>query len=268
MALILAAGSNLYAQDAKKNVYLEIACFKSNAPGASKLFTEFAKPFHEELIRQGVLVGWAFYKVDFPNGSDCNCEFREVRAFTDIKSMDILSSDAFTMEVAQKVFPDQNLEELMVMFREKVEFKNSQIYALEDELVPGPSKSHMLVVNFMDVKQGMDSEYEKMEKEVFKPVHEASRKAGKLVDWSMWERVIPYGADFDHDYLTIDVWGSYENMADQDMGAFWKEIHPDMKPGEAFAKMDEIRDLRRAEVWISVVRADAPKTQEASSSNK
>ena len=270
LALLFVSSVQLTAQDAKeapKNIFIEVACFKSKAPGVSEMFKKYGKAWHEELIRQGVLINWAFFAVDFPNGEDCECNYREVRVFTDMKTMDKLSSPEYGMEVAQKVFPDEDLELLMKSFRDKIDFRHSTVYELKDELIPGPSNSNMIVVNFMDVKPGMGSEYEKMESEVFKPVHSASQKAGHLVDWSLWERVLPYGSSFDHDYLTVDVWGSYENMAKADSGASWKAVYPDKNPADIYKKMAETRDLLKAEIWINVARAEPNKKPDASSSN-
>ena len=267
--LIFLTSFKLAAQDAKEapnDIFIEVACFKSKAPGASEMFKKYGKAWHEELIRQGVLINWSFYAVDFPNGEDCECNYREVRVFTDMKSLDKLSSQTYSMEIAQKVFPDENLDELMMMFREKVEFRNSIVYQMKDELIPGPSNSNMFVVNYMDVKPGMGQKYLKMETEVFKPAHAESQKAGSLTDWSVWQRVLPYGTDFNHDYLTVDAWGSYEKMANSDMEAAWKAAHPDKNAGDMYQKMTEMRDLRKAEIWINVARADLDKKPDASSS--
>ena len=272
MVLIFVTSFNLSAQDdvkeAPENVYVEVLCFKSKAPGATKMFKEWGKAFHEELIRQGVLVNWSFYYVDFPNGEDCECNYREVRAFTDIKSMDKLSSEEFTMGVAAEVFKDQDLEAMMKQFSETVEFRNSQVYVMKDELVPGPSNSHMIVVNYMDVAPGMGDEYVQMEREVFKPVHAENHKNGNLTDWSLWQKILPYGSDSDHDYLTVDVWGSYENMANNNAEKAWKVVHPDKDPAMVYEKMAKTRDLKKAEVWINVARADIDKGADASSSNE
>ena len=272
MVLLFVSSFNMTAQDAKEtpeNIFVEIACFKAKAPGAVGLFRTWGKSFNEELIRQGVLKNWYFYAVDFPNGEDCECNYREVRTFTDMKSLDKLNSEDFTMRVAKKVFPEENIEEMMMQFREKVDFRHSVVYVLEDELIPGGNNnlkfydltpggimgSNMIVVNYMDVKAGMGDEYVKMETEVFKPVHAASQKAGELIDWSVWQRVLPYGSSFDHNYLTVDVWGSYKKMANANMEAAWKEVYPDKSPADVYSKMADTRDLLKAEIWIELAKA-------------
>lgn len=263
MTFTLALSQNLNAQDNPGTVYATIACFKDKNNDFKAFNKEFGKPFHQELIRQGKLLDWLYFEVAFPNGTDCDCDYRDIRVFTDIKQLEYLLSGEEMMKVAKKIFPDQDLGELMNRFMSAVEFKGDQVFQIIDGLVQGPSPTELVSVNFMTVPQGKENAYLEMETGVWKPIHKARKEAGKIVDWSILRRILPYGSDYDGDFITVDNWGNFENMAKPDPAGLWKKVHPNKDQAATYEKMTQLRNLKRSELWQFVDGAkvdDSPAT--------
>ncbi len=276
IALFLLNASIVQAQEKKAefptDIFFEVACFEALQPGTSKMFIELGKPFHEEMIRQGLLVDWSFHRVDYPNGDDCECDYREVRVFKGLAALDKINSDETGMKIAKKLWPDMDMQETMKKFRETAKFKGSRIYHLMDAAAPGPTDGKMAVMNFMDVKPGMSEDYVSMEKTVFKPVHKASLAAGDSRDWILAQSILPYGTDFTTDFITVDVYDSYEQMARANgkMMETVNKVHPGKDVDALWDKMDGIRSLTHAEIMVKVTEAevDPPAPEATSSTNK
>jgi hypothetical protein len=271
LAVALLFTSAVQAQEKKqefpKDLFVEIACFEALKPGAVKMFTEMGKPFHEEMIRMGILVDWSFHRVDYPNGDDCECDYREVRVFRGMAALDKLNSNELGMKIAAKLWPDMDMQATMKDFRETVKFKNSRIYHAMDAAAPNPVDAKMAVMNFMDAKPGKFEDCIAMEMEVFKPVHMVSMKTGKMKDWVIMESVLPYGTDFKTDYITVDIFDSYSDMSSNDMMASFKKAHPGKDPMTVLNKMGDMRDLTHSEILVKITEADVkqPALPEATS---
>lgn len=264
MTFSLALSQNLTAQDNPQTVYASIACFESKNNDFVAFNKEYGKAFHQELIRQGILLDWFFFEVAFPNGDDCNCDYRDVRVFRDIKKLETLLSGEEMMKIAKKVFPDQDMGELMKRFLAVVEPKGYQVFQIIDGLVQGPSPTELVSVNFMTVPQGKENAYLEMETKIWKPIHKARKEAGKIVDWSILRRVLPYGSDYDGDFITVDNWGSFTNMAKPDPEGLWNKIHPNKDQEDTYEKTAQLRDLKRSELWQFIDGANVKEAPAAS----
>lgn len=250
---------NIHAQDQTppENLFFEVACFKAKSPNTMAFFEKWSKPIHEEMIRQGILLDWDFYTVDYPNGSDCDCQYRAVRIFKDIASLDKIKSEKIRNEIVKKIWPGKSIADVREDFRKNVEFKHAEVYKLVDALIPSKTTSKLLVVNFMDVKPMDRKTYLDMELEIFKPLHASSHKANILVDWFVAEREIPYGVNVKTDYITVDKFNSYEDYYSNNFSELFKSTHPTLNFEETMQTMAKKRSLLKAEIWRYVPNISA-----------
>jgi len=242
--------TQLGAQDnVPDDLYFEVACFKSKKAGSLEYFKTYGKKIHEEMIRQGIINEWKVFTVDFPNGADCDCSMRAVRIFNGIESLDKLKNREVREQIIKNVWPNMTLDDIRAKFSEVILFKNAQVYKLIDAVIPGPTDSDLSVVNFMDVSGPNSAEYERMELEVFKSLHVTGTKNGNMVDWFLAEKVYPYGADAEYDYITVDKFDSYAQMNSMKYADVFTSVHPTMNLAETMTKMNKLRKLRKSEIW-------------------
>ncbi|RME08652.1 MAG: tetratricopeptide repeat protein, partial [Bacteroidetes bacterium] len=160
-------------------------------------------------------------------------------------------------------FPGVDLRELATRWDEGLDVSDITVYAITDEAFPGPGgvngePSNFVKVNYMSVVPGKNGAYEEMESKYFKPVHQAAAKAGYMNDWVLAERVMPYGSDYDDDYITVDMYDKWSDLAAGGMGKLFSQVHPNENIGDVFNDIAALRDLKRSEVWERLMYVNSP----------
>ncbi len=111
----------------------------------------------------------------------------------------------------------------------------SEVFVLRDEAFPGPKnggdkKTQFVQANYMKVAEANSGNYAKMESEIFKPMHQAKAKAGHMNDWVLAQRILPYGSDWDNNFMTFDIYADWSDMTASNSGMFEK-VHPGKDAG-------------------------------------
>ena len=239
-------------QEMPEDLYYEIACFKFKKAGAMDFFISKGKKINQEMINRGIIDSWSFYRVDFPNGSDCECNYRAVRVFRGIATLDKLKDRSIRDNIIRNIWPNKTSKDISSEFNELIDFRYSHIFNMRDALVPKPTHSAIMVVNFMDVEAPNRTTYVQMEKEIFKPLHASNLDAGNMVDWVLASRVMPHGSEVEVDFITIDKYDSYDKMNRGDFNSSFKTVHPTLESQSTMNKMGKMRTLTRSEVWQTI----------------
>jgi hypothetical protein len=123
-----------------------------------------------------------------------------------------------------------------------------------------------VVLDYMKVAPGKADEYLRLEREVWKPVHQERIKNKRMVAWELY--AVPYTAypQRQYDYVTVNV---YESIAaiDDDTGleAIFRRVHAGKDASRLLAQTGEARQVARAEVW-QLLDQTAPRTASAAPS--
>ena len=135
--------------------------------------------------------------------------------------------------------------------------KSEVFYSIASaERGPTEGPSEWVMVNFMKVREGAGEDYINMELDYFLPIHQAHIDAGQLDDWLLMGRGMPYGASYDYQYMTVDVYGSWDNVFASPIDGVWDQVHPDLDTAELWEKMSKTRKLIRGELWHSEIGID------------
>ncbi len=105
----------------------------------------------------------------------------------------------------------------------------------------------------MQPKNGMASEFSRLEREEWKPVHQALVDAGQRVRWTFWGLEIPGGTEMDHHYVTSDVYSSYDQMGAEDFTAALKKAKPGADAQSMIDRSSRSRDIVKRELWEMVL---------------
>lgn len=103
---------------------------------------------------------------------------------------------------------------------------------------------------FMKVKPGMYDEYVKLEREIWKPIHQERIKQGKITAWQLCEVMFPAGTDREYDFVVVNLVRGWKNI--ETMWDGTDEIAKKVLTKEQLARMDktdQTRDIVRAELW-------------------
>lgn len=256
---LLFAYSTTFAQDDEDGVpfiLAELSFMKPLNDTYVDVEKKIWKPIHQERINRGDLTAWYLFRVRYPVGTETKYNYVTVNIYND-PSKQLKEPFANFEEIFKKVHPDMKAEDMEKKTSESRDLKWSGLWVLLDDAIPGPPEkpSEYMQVNFFTAAEGDFLAYEEMESEVFKPVHKAMAEAGARKDWTLWRKFSPTGTDHGTTHITIDSWGTWEDMtADNgvDMDEIWKKVHPDMDQGEAWQKMSQLRSTTRSETWVLV----------------
>jgi hypothetical protein len=70
----------------------------------------------------------------------------------------------------------------------------------------------LAVVNFMKAKPGQSAAYEKMESEVFKPMHQSDVESGGRASWGMLRNMLGYATEAYATHIVFDMYTGYDQF--------------------------------------------------------
>ena len=111
-------------------------------------------------------------------------------------------------------------------------------------------------IHYMKAAPGMEAEYERVETEVWKPIHEARREAGVMRDWVFYRVQYPQGTGAPYTHVTVNVYDSWADYDQQELERWAQEVHPDRTFDALVDEANAARDYVRGEVWRPVSRLD------------
>ncbi|MBR9920030.1 MAG: hypothetical protein GYB31_04265 [Bacteroidetes bacterium] len=242
--------SPLSGQDDASTVFLMFDFMKSE-PGVDYVEFEekYWQPIHEERKRRGLIADWFVMGVQYPSGDMAEYNYVTVTVFSDYKKLENPFPDY--ADIIATVHPGMDMAKLDEKTNRARSWVKSELFHSIDKATPSDMEGapEWVMVNFMQVDEGGGYEYVNMELEYYKPIHQAHIDAGKLDDWFLLGRGMPYGTDYDYQFITIDAYGSWDNVFAPGIEDVWESVHPDVDPNEVWEKMAAARSLIRGELW-------------------
>jgi hypothetical protein len=244
---------NLFAQAEaqQESTYAVVTCLKSMDKNAEGLLKDMALPYHKAAIKEKKELSWQYYEVEFPNGEDCNCDYMMVSIINTLQDLEFFIHPGPKVNMAKIAFPGKNPEVLINQWNKTFQNRGVQVYMLVDRVFQDNTPPSYISVNYMNVSELNARKYLHMETSIFKPLHQEAMQQGYLKSWSVFRRILPYGADFEGNFVTIDAWDSIEMMEknfNQSSGIFEK-VHPKKNVDQTMEKMLNARELYRSELW-------------------
>jgi hypothetical protein len=159
------------------------------------------KPIQQEHINQGGLKGWFVFRVWF-NGTGSDYNYVVMEWYDSFGGMTFPYSD----DIVSKVHPGMNEAEMMdrtLKARDIVRAQSvERIATLRPEKNEFPYK--YVAVYYLDVARENIKAYEKMEQDVWLPVHKQRILAGLCSGWDLFRTVIPNGESVPFKYLSME----------------------------------------------------------------
>jgi hypothetical protein len=120
-----------------------------------------------------------------------------------------------------------------------------------------PKSPKYLEINYMKVEPAKNDDYVRMEKDIWKPLHQHRIKNGQLRSWAMYGMKFPFGTDEKYDYVTFNAYDQFTQLEDPygNAAQLLIKLHPNMKPEDLARQTNSARKLVRSEVWELVDEA-------------
>ena len=113
-----------------------------------------------------------------------------------------------------------------------------------------------LRVGYMKVKPGNQQEYLRLEQDVWKPIHEHLVKNGKKKSWFLYGVRSPGGTNQEYNFVTLNVFDTWQDLETPGYPTAVREVHPDKKPEDIGDRTRAARDQVRTEIWALMERVE------------
>lgn len=115
-------------------------------------------------------------------------------------------------------------------------------------------------VEYMKVKPGQRANYLAAE-QVWRKLHEARLKAGKITYWYMFQVLIPSGTNTEYDYMIVTGFKNWDAI--EEVRLNWDREMPDLteEEREIMQQTGDYRDLVKTEIWSAHTRITASPNQ-------
>lgn len=245
----------LMAQTSQESLYLIVETMKATAGRSAeyvKAEKDVWKIIHQERLKQGLIRSWYFYEVLSPSGSTATYDYVTVTVIQGWKKVENPWGNMLTGGGA-KLLSKEQLE----VFNETLKLRNllnRSVFMRADfvNAAPNSSPTKYQIVNYMKVKQGMWEEYYAMETQLVKPMHMEMMQGGGKAAWGLYSRVMPGGDSQPFDYITVDFFNKWEDIAVEgaDFTKTLEKVHPHMSTEYYIKRIEESRHLMNRELWM------------------
>jgi hypothetical protein len=135
-------------------------------------------------------------------------------------------------------------------------------FALVVGAVPARAQGAYVQVDYMKALPGMERAYVDLERDVWKPYHQALVDAGRRAGWALYAVRSPAGTAADHDFVTFNGYPSFAGMATPYAGDILAGLGVDKDPDTLEREAEATREVVREEIWQLVDRVPAREGEE------
>jgi hypothetical protein len=113
-------------------------------------------------------------------------------------------------------------------------------------------------VDYMKVEPGNDEEYQKVELDLWKPIHKERLKSGAIKSWALYGLRFPSGEDEKYNYMTVNVFDKFDKLESpfENLSNLMKKAHPGKQMDDFGSRTTKSRRLVRSEVWVQIDRVE------------
>jgi hypothetical protein len=199
---------------------------------------EQLKEYKDQRLSSGEIDSWMLYRVKFSGSASTNYNFVSITSAANLNSFDEHNNN-YDSQMNRMV--EENL--FGISKSELWSVRNT----MTDEMDGQPS--NYLMMDYMHVKLGRELEYQMLEDEVAKPLHERRLENDRMDDWEMYQLITPGGTDYGYNFAT----GNYFTALNHIEFGFNEELirsqNPNVDVMEFFEQIWSTRDLVKSELW-------------------
>jgi hypothetical protein len=212
LAIILLS-SNGFAQD-KLYLVFEFMKVDDEQQNAYMETEDFWEKIQEQRVKNGDIIGWDLWSLQ-PGGEDQGFQYFTVNLYNDKVKM-FEGSGNFNTAV-KSAYPKMSVEELDKAFTKTSKSRDLAVRIYLEQIDATKDSFEMplgtiAALNFMKVTDGNYDTYEKMESEIFKPMHQNEVNADHRGNWGLLRYLSPTGTDTYATHITVDMYKNYEQL--------------------------------------------------------
>lgn len=197
-------------------------------------------------ISEGVIQNWTIYRVLFSGSATNRYNYVSITTAPSIDAFDIHNSD---------------YSDPLLQFSEQDRFgiEKSELWTVRNSALGNNNNepSNYLMMDYMAVRLGRELEYQMLEDEVAKPLHEHRMEQDIMEGWEMYQLIAPGGIDYGYNFATGNYFSELEHIEYGFNEELIRSQNPDVDMAEFFDHIWSTRDLVRSEIWQKVNSAES-----------
>jgi hypothetical protein len=242
LAVLLALASIAFGQ-------MAVVDYMKVKPGNAGKYLEVEKAWrkiHEARVKSGEILSWTLYENMFA-GADEAYQYVTVTIYKDFAAYEKMNWDA-SSKAAYPNYTSKEWDDLMQKTGESRTISSMDVFnRVVDAGVPSTKAPVYFMLSCMNVKPGAEANYEKLERDYYKPLHAEFIKKGAMEGWGIWSK-FP-GNMKDYQYVAVNMFSSPEQMWSGNYGEAFKKLFPAMKPEDLAKKTNEARTITESFMW-------------------
>ncbi|WP_146198515.1 hypothetical protein [Rhodohalobacter mucosus] len=214
--------------------------------------SEVVKPVQQARKDQGIITDWYLYRVEYPGTHQSQYNYVSITISEQISAFEDIT-DGVAAE-----FEDRNSQQLVEEFEGVFTPNHSELWRIRNSVMQDENSrpSRYMVKNYMNVGQGYEFEYQMMEDETARPLHQRRMENDVMKGWELNAMILPGGLEYGYNFSTIDYYDHLEHVEFGFTEELILQTHPDTDINEFFENINRSRDLVRREVWELVDSLD------------
>lgn len=244
-----------FAQDAKP-LYVQVNYIKVDRNKSDQyrdLLNNYGRKIWKSRIAKGELISVSTYTINMKS-EDHDYNYATVIMSNSLNAL--LEPSESPEEVLKKAMPGTNdamIRETLAKYGDVRVIQKTVILRWVDGIRPNEGVDPKIFqLDYMKTMPGKDAEYVKLEREVFKPLHQERIKAGQAAAWDLWEVVMPWADDSGFGYITTTGITDWDKLMSTDYGAIYKKVFPKGDATKLGAQVGAARKISNSEIWRQV----------------
>jgi hypothetical protein len=223
--------------------YIKVEAGKS-ADFLSKITSSFL-PIQEARKQNEKISDWFIYRVAYPGTQNSFYNYVVITISDNMSGFEDMDTQL------EGSVSSAEQQRLLQEYKENLIPNHSELWRIRNSIVSSNDSkpSRYMVMNYMSVGQGYEFEYQMMEDEVARPLHEMRMERNIMNAWELNELIVPGGTEYGYNFSTIDYFDRLEHIEFGFTEELIRQTHPDTNINEFFDSINRARDLVRSEVW-------------------
>ena len=259
MLAVLCQVSTTSAQSADTTLYVVYAYMKV-APGEDAEYLKMEKAYkklHAAEKKAGILDNWALFSVMSPYGTDCAYNYIAVNVLRGDKQLAGYYEGSGTSINWQSLLTKEELD-LVNRTNAIRSLVKEEVWTITDDVsAPDWEKGKIAVFNYFSSPAGKTrADHIKVEQDIWKPIHAARVKDGKMTRWALMNLEFPFGAAMPYNMATIDFYTDMNAYLAGWFDTYFAKVHPGKDASELIRQTNAACSLDRGEVRMVLDRLD------------
>ena len=254
--LALAAFSLHLSAQSDTSTYYNVYSYIKVAPGMGDDYLKLEKAWkkiHAAKKKAGRIDSWSLMEVLSPSGASCEYNYVTRNTFKGDAQLADFFEGNYMPDNWQSLL---TADELALVNRTgdiRTLVKN-EVWATVDETMAANMKNAKIsVFNYFNFPEGKTSaDHVKMEKDIWKPVHDARVKDGKMKGWVLLSMAFPFGSSMPYQDATIDIYTDMKQLLAPWFEEYFKKVHPGKDVAELMKETAAAANIIKGELRIDI----------------